>query len=87
MSKSEMELLPNIGKVLAERLLTIGINNHEQLDKQTTKDIFLKIISEYPDACINMLYAIEGAKRRIRKTDLDKNIKTELTAFFNSLRK
>lgn len=59
--------LPNIGHTLASRLNTIGITNLAQLKTIGSKQAIIKIYSlENNGACLNMLYALEGAIQGIR---------------------
>lgn len=78
------EKLPNIGKVLSQKLEDIGINNSVDLKKYGSKNIFLKIKEIDKDICLNSLYALEGAIQGIRWHDLDKTTKQELKNFFYS---
>lgn len=78
--------LPNIGKVLEEKLNNAGVQNVEDLRRLGTESVFTKIkIDENPEACINMLYAIEGAVQGIRWHGLSKSRKEELKEFLRSL--
>jgi len=59
--------LPNIGNTLAEKLVSIGIHNYEELLSLGSVEVALKICDGLdPGVCYNMLYAIEGAIRGVR---------------------
>ena len=58
---NELTDLPNIGDVLADRLNAAGIFTYEELKSKGSVEAVLKIKEENLDACINMLYALEGA--------------------------
>jgi DNA transformation protein len=85
MTKNSLESLPNIGKNLAEKLNQSGIDSLQSFEKLKTEEIFLALKSEYPDACLNTLYAIEGAKQNIRWHQIDKPRKKDLLAFFDEI--
>lgn len=47
---------------------------------------FLKIKTIYPEeACINMLYALEGAIQNIRWHKLEKDVEAELLEFYRNI--
>jgi DNA transformation protein len=79
--------LPNIGKTLAAKLNKVGIHTKEQLEEIGSEEAIIKIaILENSGACINMLYALEGAIHGIRWHDLDKRRKQELLEFYRMLK-
>jgi len=76
--------LPNIGEVLAEKLLKVGIFTKQDLIETGTKNVMLKIVRlEDSGVCLNMMYALEGAIQGIRWHGLNKERKEELKDFFN----
>ncbi len=78
--------LPNIGKTLANKLEIAGIQNEQELKEVGSENAIIKIATiENSGACINMLYAIEGAIQGIRWHDLDKERKQELKEFYRLL--
>lgn len=80
--------LPNIGKTLADKLTLIGIKNEQELKLLGSENAIIKIATiENSGACINMLYALEGAIQGIRWHGLDKNRKQELKEFYRMLNK
>ena len=85
---SDLTSLPNIGKSLAEKLIRIGIGSEQELKENGSENAIIKIATlENSGACINMLYALEGAIQGIRWHGLDKNRKQELNEFFKLLEK
>lgn len=78
--------LPNIGLTLAEKLKQVGISTPGDLMNIGSENAMIKIKTVDKDACINMLFALEGAIQGIRWHSLDKNRKTELTEFYNRLK-
>jgi len=80
--------LPNIGKTLAEKLHLIGINNEQELKETGSENVIIMIATiENSGACINMLYALEGAIQGIRWHGLDSKRKQELKEFYRMLNK
>lgn len=79
---NELKNLPNLGKTLVDKLLLIGIENAEQLKATGAESVFIKLKALDNDACINMLYAIEGAIQGIRWHNLNELRKAELREFF-----
>ncbi len=78
--------LPNVGKVLEQNLIAIGIKTPEQLREIGSKEAFVRIrLQTDPGACLHMLYGIEGAVRGVRDTLLSAETKQELKAFYNAL--
>lgn len=80
--------LPNIGDVLSKKLNQIGVETEKDLIEMGSENAIVKISTiENSGACINMLYALEGAIQGIRWHDLSKNRKRQLTDFYRILQK
>ncbi len=80
--------LPNIGKTLADKLNTIGIETEQDLINIGSENALIKIATiTNSGACINMLYALEGAIQGIRWHGLDNNRKQELKEFYRMMNK
>lgn len=59
--------LPNIGKILETKLINSGISNADELTTLGNEKAIIKIAAiEDSDACLNMLYALEGAVQGVR---------------------
>lgn len=83
---SELSKLPNVGKVLEENLMAVGIETPEQLLEIGAKEAFRRVrLQRDPGACLHMLYGIQGAILGIPDKLLPADIKQELKAFFHSL--
>lgn len=83
---SELSKLPNVGKVLEQNLIQIGIDTPEKLRKIGAKEAFIKIrLSVDSGACLHMLYGLQGAVMGIKDNLLSDDIKQDLKTFFNSL--
>jgi DNA transformation protein len=81
---SDIGNLPNIGRALEEKLKQAGITSREELTKVGSKNAFLRIKSMDESACLNMLYALEGAMQGIRWHYLSEEDKNDLKKFFES---
>ena len=84
--KNELTKLPNIGKILAEKLEKAGIVSADELKQMGSEKALLKIAaSQRDDVCIDMLYALEGAIQGIRWHGLDPGRKQELLHFYRTM--
>ena len=84
----ELTDLPNIGAELAKKLKQVGVNSAEELNAIGSEDALLKIDTlQNGGACINMLYALEGAVQGIRWHGLAKQRRAELKDFYNQIKK
>jgi len=80
--------LPNIGETLADKLAKVGISSKEDLVNIGSEQAIVRIATlENSGACINMLYALEGAIQGIRWHGFDAARKQELRQFYNLLNK
>ena len=75
--------LPNIGKVVAEKLIQVGIKTPEELRALGTEQSFIRLQTIDETACLSMLQALEGAVQGIRWHDLPKERKKELKEFYH----
>ena len=84
MTKQNNDLtnLPNIGKVLADKLKVVGIDTVDKLQSIGSENAFIKLKTIDNEACLNSLCALEGAIQGIRWHNLDKFKKDELKIFF-----
>jgi len=76
--------LPNIGKVLADKLIEAGIKTPEDLFDLGAEKAFLRIKMKDKDACLSKLCALEGAVRGIRWHNLTADRKQELEHFIKT---
>lgn len=84
---SDMEKLPNIGKVMAEQLKTVGIKTLQQLCQRGAKQTWLDIQVVDESACYNRLCGLQGAIEGIRWHDLAPATKADLKAFYEAHKK
>jgi DNA transformation protein len=83
----ELSKLPNIGKVVEEQLMQVGINTADELKSTGAKAAWLKIQQIDESACINRLLALEGAIRGVKKTLIPEEVKADLKAFYQCHKK
>jgi len=79
-----LEKLPNIGKILASRLREAGIDTQEKLFSTGSCEAWKKLRDCGQDACLDTLYALDGAILGIRWHSLPPGRKAELTLFFRN---
>lgn len=84
---NDLTNLPNLGKVLAQQLESVGIGNSEQLKSIGAEQAFLRLATLDQSACINMLYALEGAIQGIKWNQLPPDRKKELLNYFHFCKK
>ena len=82
----ELSKCINIGSVLEEQLEQAGIHTLEELEKAGSRDAWLRIKAADPSACLNRLYALEGAIRGVRWHSLPPEVKTELKDFYQKMK-
>lgn len=83
---SKLSELTNIGKVVEQQLILVGIETPEQLKQIGSKQAWLNIKAIDPSVCYNQLCALEGAIQGVRWHFLSDDIKKELKEFYNSFR-
>jgi len=76
-----LEDLPNVGKVLADRLRRAGIMTAEQFYAAGDDGAFARLVAVYPEeACTHTRLALAGAARGVRWRGLPQALRKELTA-------
>ncbi|TAJ12323.1 competence protein TfoX [Marinilabiliaceae bacterium JC017] len=83
--KKQLTDLPNIGKVLAERLIEAEIDSPEKLAALGSEQAFIRLKTIEPDSCFNKLCALEGAVQNIRWHQLAAERKEALKVFFQQV--
>jgi len=81
--KRELTQMPNIGKVVAEKLIHVGITTPEALRSVGSEQAFIRIQTIDDTACFCMLQGLEDAIQGIRWHNLPKERKEELKQFFH----
>lgn len=74
--------LPNIGKVVEEQLIQVGISTIDQLKYIGSREAWLRIQKIDESACINRLPALEGAIQNVNKKMLSDEVKNDLKEFY-----
>ena len=85
--ETQLYKMPNIGKVLAAKLVEVGIDTPKKLKSIGSENAFIRLKTVNSGACLSMLCALEGAIQDIRWHDLDEVRKTELKAFMKTFDK
>ena len=83
----ELSNLPNIGKVVEEQLMQVGVDSEEELKRIGAREAWLRIQQIDESACIHRLMALEGAIRGVKKSMLPDEVKADLKAFYQQHRK
>ena len=83
---SELTSLTNIGKEMASKLISVGIDTPEKLIESGSKEAFFKIKEKYPQVCLVHLYTLEGAVSNVEYNKLSEAKKKELKEYSDKLR-
>ena len=83
---SELTNMMNIGKEMAKKLKTVGIDSSEKLIQTGSKQAFLQLKQEYPNVCLVHLYTLEGSITNTEFNCLSKEKKKELKEFSDFLK-
>ena len=83
----ELSSLPNIGKVVEEQLMQVGIHSAGELKRVGAKDAWLRIQTIDESACIHRLMALEGAIQGVKKSMLPDGVKADLKEFYQQHKK
>ena len=75
--------MKNIGKVVAEKLIQVGITTPEELCAIGSEQAFIRLQTVDETACFSMLQGLEGAIQGIRWHNLPKEQKEELKEFLH----
>jgi DNA transformation protein len=84
---AELTSMMNIGKEMARKLASVGIESSEELIGIGAKDAFLRLKQKYPNVCLVHLYTLEGAIHDIEYNRLSEDTKRELKEFSDFLKK
>ena len=78
--------MPNIGKEMASKLKSVGINTAEELVEVGAKEAFYRLKMRYPQVCLVHLYTLEGAIQNVEFNCLSEKTKANLKEFSDSLK-
>lgn len=84
---TELTSMMNIGKEMARKLISVGIDSPEKLAKTGARQAFLKLRATYPQVCLVHLYALEGAIQNVEFNSLSEDTKKSLKEFSDFLKK
>lgn len=85
MSNDRLEDAPNLGKIIAQKLIEAEIPTMEDLRQLGAEQAFTRLITIDSDCPVQMLYALEGAIEGIRWHNLSTTRKEDLKIFFQTL--
>ena len=83
----ELSSLVNIGKVVEEQLMQVGIHSADELKRIGAREAWLRIQAIDESACIHRLMALEGAIQGVKKSMLSDEVKADLKEFYQQHRK
>lgn len=84
---ADLTSMVNIGKEMAGKLVSVGIDSSEKLVETGSKQAYLKLKEVYPRVCLVHLYALEGAIHNTEFNRLSEDTKKELKEFSDFLKK
>ncbi len=84
---SELTSMMNIGKEMAKKLTSVGIESSEKLIELGAKNAFFRLKQKYPNVCLVHLYTLEGAIQNTAYNGLSEDTKKELKEFSDFLKK
>ena len=84
---TELTSMMNIGKEMANKLTSVGIDSPETLTSLGSKQAFIKLKEAYPQVCLVHLYALEGAILNTEFNSLPDDKKKELKEFSDFLKR
>ncbi len=83
---ADLTTMSNIGKEMASKLKSVGINTAEELIEIGSKEAFFRLKTKYPQVCLVHLYTLEGAIQNIEFNCLSDKTKADLKKFSDSLK-
>ena len=83
---AELTTMTNIGKEMASKLKSVGIDSAEKLIEVGSKEAFFRLKTKYPQVCLVHLYTLEGAIQNVEFNCLSEKTKAELKAFSDGLK-
>lgn len=83
---SELTSMMNIGREMARKLTSVGIDSQEKLVEVGTKQAYFKLKMTYPQVCLVHLYALEGAVEETEFNCLSAEKKKELKEFSDAIK-
>lgn len=84
---AELTSMRNIGKEMAGKLVSVGIDSPEKLVETGAREAFFRLKEKYPGVCLVHLYALEGAISNTEFNCLPEEKKKELKEFSDFLKR
>lgn len=84
---SDLTSMTNIGREMARKLKSVGIDTPEKLIETGSKEAFFKLKETHPNVCLVHLYVLEGALTNTEYNALSESKKRELQKFSDSLKR
>ena len=76
----------NIGKEMASKLKSVGIDSAEDLTEVGATEAFARLKAKYPNVCLVHLYTLEGAIQNVEFNCLSEKTKASLKQFSDCLK-
>lgn len=83
---SGLTAMMNIGREMARKLTSVGIDSPEKLIELGSKQAFAKLKAVYPNVCLVHLYTLEGAIYNTEYNRLSEDTKADLKTFSDSFK-
>ena len=84
---ADLTTMLNIGKEMASKLKSVGINTAEELIEIGSKQAFYRLKTDYPQVCLVHLYTLEGAIQNVEFNNLSEKTKKDLKEYSDSLKR
>ena len=84
---TELNSMENIGREMAKKLTSVGIDSAEKLIQTGATQAFIKLKAAYPQVCLVHLYALEGAIENVEFNALSEDKKRELKELSDFLKR
>ena len=83
---SELTSMMNIGREMARKLTSVGVDSSERLVEVGAKQAYFMLKTTYPQVCLVHLYALEGAIQHTEFNSLSAEKKQELKEFSDAIK-
>jgi DNA transformation protein and related proteins len=83
----DLSKIINIGKDTEKKLHQAGINSLEQMADLGSEQVFIRLQTIDPGACLNLLYGIQGAIEGTKWNELSTEKKQQLLDFYKRVKK
>lgn len=83
---SELTSMRNIGKEMARKLTSVGVDSSEKLVEVGAKQAYFMLKTTYPQVCLVHLYALEGAVENTEFNRLSEETKRDLKEFSDAIK-